>query len=272
MPKAQPKSSTTMVRYAPYMPLRGAKVNSQLGPTKEDELLRQAVQCLGGTMVGIQHGVDYIVANPGTAYGDFDVSEAMEDFIDKHTNIYDSLIFTHNMFERLNERMAHTMPVNCKTLTFRNTVYPIRAPDYTELGRSLNFGITRLPGVAPEETLEPEAEVDIVALRYKKNERDVWKSTEVVRFQICKASNFYVVGYMEEKLFDAVHTTSALGTRFTGSSPFKYDTLDEAKTCLSNHFTQPNLKVDCDDVVVGMKVKDEDDYFTEVFEVKNKVY
>lgn len=269
MPKAAPKTTVT-VRYAPYMPLRGVKVNSQLGRTKEGELLRATVLSLGGTMVGIQHSVDYIVANSGTTYGDFSMGEALEDFIGKHTNIYDSLILPEDMFERLNELMGYTLPVNYNTVTFRNTVYPIRASNYTKLGQSLHFDISRLSDVQPGDALVCSPELDMVALRYKKNERDVWKTTELQRYQICKneAGTFYVVICMTANLFDAVHRTSGLSSYLSStSSKYTFDTPDEAKACLAANYLQPALKVDCDHAVPGLKVKDDDDYFVEVLHV-----
>jgi hypothetical protein len=268
----------TTVRYAPYVPLRGVKVNSQLGASKEDELLRQAVTCLGGSMVGIQHAVSYYVARSGSSYGDFSVSEALEDFIGKHTNIYDSLILPEDMFERLNELMSRTLPVHENTITFRQVVYPIRASNYTELGHSLNFyiaGIIGTHGLDADETLEPTPVIDIVALKYKKNERDVWQTTALKRYQICKLvkSTFYIVGCFYADLFRAVHHTEALGSELIGNkSKYTFDTLDAAKACLAADYLQPSLKVDCDHVAPNLKVKDETDHFVEVLDVWRQTF
>lgn len=282
MPKA---SAAKKTRFAPYVPLHKKKVLIHL--TGEDEqqddlLLRETVERLGGTVVGIKHNIDYIVARK---QGDkFCLSEALDDFVWRNGYLEERVVTPGDMFTTLNEMMAATMPVDCQIVTFKNVAYPIRMPQYTELGRTLELNVTAwlLECLATKLDLACSPELDIVAMKQHKNEKDAWNLTFLHRYQICKneATMSYVVLTVETGLWWAVHERKRscdevlLNSERTENAAdgtvthkYQFDTLEQAKAHVSTTWTKRLFKVECDDVTVGMKGKSEDqNYSTEVLQ------
>lgn len=279
MPKTSTKTTTSKLRFAPYMPMHGQKVLSQLHE-QDDQVLREAVEALGGTVVGIKHGLDYIVALK-KENNEFCLSDAVDDFTWRNAYLQERLISREDMFARLNKMMAATMPARCNTITFRDVVYPIRAEQYTELGETMEFPAEHL-ACLPDAKLAYKPELDIVMLRYQHKEKDMWKMSSLIRYQICKneSNSMYVLPSVSIGLFAAVHDGDLfrLAMRLDGQGYWthnlsertmkhEFETLEEAKTYVSANFTQPLLKVNCDGLAAKLKVKDSSNYFTEVLHV-----
>lgn len=239
MPKTT--KSTPTLRYAPYVPLKYVKVNSQLnqedGP--EDAVLRETVTRLGGTMVGLEHGVDYFVAHkPGPS---FSLSEACEEFIGRHTNHYDQLIPVSDMFVTLNDMLGKSLPSEDESvhkITYNNIVFPIRAWKYTELGCAMT---NPYHGVELKH-VSSGCKLDIVAITYKKRRRDIWETT-LLRYQILSATGntVFVVSCMEVGLHDAVHFFDALEHSYVWSSR-TFPTLQDAEDYLIADHVEPRKK------------------------------
>lgn len=253
MPKAS--SRETPVRYAPYLPLLHVKVNSQLTDKCDDALLREMVVKLGGTMVGIQHSVDYYVHDKGDGVAVDQLSDPLADFIGRHTNQYDQLIDRCTMFDRLNEMLSRTMPVDgrdmCDTILFRRVLYPMRAEHFTLLGDTMRN---------VEEGLEEAALFDIVLLNYKKNVRDPWATTEVERRQVVakKEGKGYVCISGNGSLHACCHSDSGWSYSYVID---KFDTLADAMAKAKRDLPEGALEE-------GLKVTDQRGWFLEIVKLK----
>lgn len=236
MPKT---TNTKALRFAPYVPLRGYKVNSQLTNKAEDTLLRELVTQLGGTMVGIQHSVSYYVHDKGEGCAADEMSPALADFIGRHTNQYDQLITRESMFEKLNELLSKTCPLNDGlVIRFRNTLYPIRNHTYSPTGVSL------LPDSGANTI------VDVAVLTYQPYKKDAWETTNVVRFQLLAVSSKYIGVHLDESLFTLAHDENLMTLLFRR----EFDTLNEGRTWVETE-VKTLLHLDLRSLKVGTKTK-----------------
>lgn len=207
MPKTTQKTQKK-TRYAPYEPLRGVKVNSQLGNTAEDALLTDLVTRLGGTMVGVGHDVSYFVHDKGTGgIAVDDLDDALADFINENTSSYDELISREDMFEKLGEMMQTTCPLTedgdmCATITLKDTdtVYFLRNRNGVKVGTAVPLLARGAHTVL----------FDGIILSYEPHKEDVWDGKEVTRIQLVEnsANTFSGINFTESLFQLSNHATS----------------------------------------------------------------
>lgn len=248
--------------FAPYVPLRGTKVCSQLKKVEHEELLRELVERLGGSMVTAREGLDesdYIVANDGDDYGDFALSPLVVKYINENTSRYDKVRFMSTMFDNLTEALIKTVPMvdgdMLPTFKFRGVLYPIRTTEYSPLGDTFFYDLSWLTADEEESKVlkrSPEIEVLIIKTSTETECSDPW-DTDLVRYQLVASKNEkkYCLLRFHHTLHEACHQTDCglLVTVFNS----REDAVTEFNERLNLH-----LKVSIADVKRKMKVEDED--------------
>lgn len=200
MPKATTK---TPLRFAPYVPLRRWKVFTQLSFKKEEPVIHELVQQMGGTVSEkCEPGVNYVVSEEGGAGC---LSEKVIDFVDTHDGKV-TVIEKQCMLEQLKDMCGNMCPATrfgelLPTLKYRDLLFPVRVDGFPRIGtvfpeiefQDFDFSIDHVS----DDTLQLKPVVDILYVVSPKGETDVWsESVQMHRYQVMakkKGKKFYAI-------------------------------------------------------------------------------
>lgn len=203
MPKTK-SSGGSALKFAPYVPLRGAKVFTQLALKKQEPLIHNLVQQFGGTVATTcEAGVNYVVIEDCA-------STKVQAYVDEQGGRV-TMIEKDDMVQRLKDMCTDMCPVKegelVPTIKFRDTLFPVRVANFPRMGtvfpdldfQDLDFSFQSM--VASKVRDVPE--VDILYVVSRKGEADVWADSVMVhRCQVMAKKN--------GKSFFAVKTCNTL--------------------------------------------------------------